>query len=573
MAIIRFENGVSVNFNGTPTPEDIEEVAKKMALEKQEEPSEPGADRPTEGVWDAVKRGGQNIMGSVKESGKELDETLSSNVSTPTKLAKVASGLATGIARVAIAEPVSTVLRAGGELVQSATGVDVNEGASKGVNWLVQKGLDTQTAKDVMEGYEEIKRTDPEKAMQMDAALDVAEFLSYFVGAKGAKGLKTGTQKVATGVKESVEGKVSALASSVGGKVDDAIARGKEVITKTPEQTVAKREKVLSDLENQYSKFRKAEEFSKEGLEGSRKRISATDVLVDSVDDTGTIRTNNAVEQYTKQTIDGAESTVKDNLVRLGEKVNVKNIESALVESVNNSGLTGKDLTTALNNIKKEIAGYALKADENGYINLADIHDAKIATSKMVNYMTPPEVGAYRKSISSGLKKVVEKYSSFDVKKVNAELKKFYDDIDYLKMLDGKKIQGGKLGKYASQIAGSIGGGIAGGVIGGPVGAVAGTIAGGEIGNLVKGKLLKNAFGKATGKVAPKSTILDEAVQKGKSPRLMLPQPKEGRPNVEMPSGPTINLPSKTQTLLDKQAPIRTKKNPRRTRASIKRKR
>ena len=34
MAIIQFDNGVKVEFNGNPTPKDVEEVANKLGINK-----------------------------------------------------------------------------------------------------------------------------------------------------------------------------------------------------------------------------------------------------------------------------------------------------------------------------------------------------------------------------------------------------------------------------------------------------------------------------------------------------------------------------------------------------------
>lgn len=317
----------------------------------------------------------------------------------------------------------------------------------------------------------------------------------------------------------------------------------------TPKQNniITKREKEIFDIENNYAKTRKANEFSKDAGSASRKRVASTDVLVDSVDENGLVRTKQpggAIEKYKAQTIDGAEATVRENLQRLGEKVALRDVESQLTRAVHDSGLEGSDLRTALNGIKKEIAGYKLKADAQGKIPLTLVHDAKISTTRNINYLTQPEVKAYRKAIARGLKEIVENHSSFNVKEVNAELAKYYDDISLLERLDGARVKGGKLGKYFAQIAGNVAGGVAGGAVGGVPGSAIGTVVGGEVGNRIKGSLLSRTFGKMTGRTASKSRILQEAVETGKSPRLQLPAPKAGQPRIQISSGETINLPA-----------------------------
>lgn len=319
---------------------------------------------------------------------------------------------------------------------------------------------------------------------------------------------------------------------------------------KTNAKIIDKRASDLKTLDDNYVQLRKASGYSEDNGQASRKRIASTDVLVDSVDDTGTIRTKQpggAVEQYKAQTLDQAEGVVRHNLERLGEKVNLETVEKSLTDAVHKSGLEGSDLTSALEKVKKEIEGYKMKADANGDVPLTLIHDAKINATNGINYFTDPEVKTYRKAVARGLKTVVEDNSKFNVKEVNTELSKFLDDISLLERLDGKKVQGGKLGKYFAQIAGNAAGGIAGGMAGGPVGSAIGTVVGGEVAGRIKGSQLESTFGKKTGAVAPKSPIIQEAIDIGKSPRLALPAPKEGSPRVQISSGKTINLPKSTE--------------------------
>lgn len=287
------------------------------------------------------------------------------------------------------------------------------------------------------------------------------------------------------------------------------------------QNTIAKRVEELDKLDRGYADMRKASGFSADEGKATKLRIASTDVLSNAVDTDGVIRTKTKggpVDMYRSQTIDKAESVVRDNLENLGEMVNLDTVKANLTKAVNESGLEGSDLTSALNKIDSEIEGYRLKADEMGNIPVTLVHDAKVNQYRNINYLTPPETKSYRKAIARGLKETVEQNSSFPVKQVNDELAKYYEDIAFLERLDGKRVKGGKLGKYFSQISGNIIGGVAGHAVGGPAGSAIGTIVGGELGGRMRGAAMEGTLGGKTGKVAPKSKILEDAKVLAKTP-------------------------------------------------------
>jgi len=295
----------------------------------------------------------------------------------------------------------------------------------------------------------------------------------------------------------------------------------KKPFVKTPQNIINSREKELAAIDSNYANMRKASGFSKDEGVASRKRVASTDVLADSIDENGLIRTKGqggAIEQYKAQTIDGAENVVRKNLERLGETVHLDTVEKQLTEAVNKSGLEGADLKTALNGVKKEIAGYRLKADANGEIPLTLVHDAKISTTNGINYQTPPEIKAYRKAIARGLKQTVEKNSKFNTEEVNKELSKYLEDINFLERLDGKRVKGGKLGKYFARIAGNVAGGLAGGAVGGMGGSAVGTVLGGEIADRIQGNILQRTLGGKSGFIAPENKVIQDAIKLGNSP-------------------------------------------------------
>ncbi len=293
---------------------------------------------------------------------------------------------------------------------------------------------------------------------------------------------------------------------------------------------VQKTTEELANIENNYIKTRKANEYSKDTL-ASRERLAKSGVLENAADDNGLIRTKQkggAVERYRQVTIDGAEDIVRKGLEQEGKIINLAEVSRDLTSRVMKSGLEGADLQAGLTGVTREIQGLLKRADAQGNIPLYKIHDAKINTTKNINYNTPPETATFRKALASGYKTIVENTSKLPVKAVNGELGKYYADIKRLENLDGLRVKGGKLGKYTSQIAGNIAGGAVGGLTGGLGGVALGTIVGGEVAAMLKGKSMAGTFGEVKSAEVPKSTILDNAKMTFPNARLKLPAGRGG---------------------------------------------
>lgn len=336
------------------------------------------------------------------------------------------------------------------------------------------------------------------------------------------------------------------------GAAGAGVSKVSKLINPATESIIAKREAEIANIENNYAKTRKVNEFSNDAGVASRKRVASTDVLVNAVDKEGLIRTKQpggAVDQYKAMTLDNAEGVVRDALEKEGATVDLNYVEKELERQVYKSGLQGKNLRSALNDVKKEISGYRLSADSEGKVPLTLIHDAKVDSYNSINFLTAPEVKANRKAVARGLKNVVERKSNFNVGEVNKELGKYLQDMKLLENLDGKRVKGGRLGKYFSQISGNIVGGIAGSAVGGPVGSAVGTVVGGELGARIRGNILSKMLGGEAGQAIEKSPILEKAIANNKLPRLGLPAPRDEFKNVQG-SGPTIKLPKRSQSTI-----------------------
>lgn len=351
-------------------------------------------------------------------------------------------------------------------------------------------------------------------------------------------------------------GAIGGLAGGVLGGAVAPIVKPSILLPKSSAtKAVSKTENELLKIENNYQKLRKNAKFSKDGNAATRKRIAQTGVMTDATDDTGTIITDKIIPKYRALSpINNTEGVVRKNLERLGETVDLDTVENKLLKSVYDSGLQGANLESAVNTVKKEIAGYRLRANPDGRVPLTLMHDAKIDVYNSIDFNTPAEIKAYKKTLAKGLKEVVEENSSFNVKEVNETLAPYLKDIEYLESLNGRKVKGGKLGKYSARIAGNIAGGIAGGSVGGLPGSAVGTIVGGEVGDVIQGKILKNTFGRTAETALPESKILKKAVQTGNSPRLQLPAGNKDAPRIRIESGRTINLPKRTQSTADAQS-------------------
>lgn len=268
----------------------------------------------------------------------------------------------------------------------------------------------------------------------------------------------------------------------------------------------------IAKIEDKYVKTRNANNYSKD-VEASRTRIAQSNVLDGSVDNDGVIRTKGtggAIDQYKAQTIDGVEDIVRRSLKESKETIQFDEVRKALIKELSSSGLEGADLVAALKKVNAELAGLQLRTKGSSIIDLSYLHDAKVATTKNINYMTPPEKATYRKAIARAYKTLVENNSKkVDVKQINQSLAQYYEDIARLERLDGARAEGGRLGKYTASLVGT-GIGMAAGSVGGGVGAAVGGVIGGELAQSIKGAGMSRTF-KGGGTGLPKDAVLETA--------------------------------------------------------------
>lgn len=375
------------------------------------------------------------------------------------------------------------------------TGGDVKAGGATGLTSLVANtvvpgsgGFISRTAKGTIPGY-------------------VGDVSQGLAGQRGED--RTGSSAFIPGLGTASAGMLAGISTKL--SPEYKAYRNNEIIKNRADE--------ILKIENNYVKTRKNLDFSKDKNFASRTRIASTDVLANSVDEGGLIRTKGnggAIDQYKAMTLDGMEGVVRKDLVNEGATVSPDIVESYLVDKLMKSGLEGKALKNALSGVDDEIAGLMLRANPEGEIPLAIIHDAKISTTNGINYATEPHVKTGAKSVASAYKTLIEQNSKRPIEAVNKELQKYLQDIALLESLDGRKVAGGKLGKYFAQISGNIIGGAAG-AVGGPVGSSIGAILGGEVGGKIKGNILSKTLGGVTGNTVPKNQVLEDALQRSKA--------------------------------------------------------
>ena len=302
-------------------------------------------------------------------------------------------------------------------------------------------------------------------------------------------------------------------------------------IPSSPIKVIQNRENTILTAQKSYKPLREKMNSMKDGGAEVRNRIASADIWEGAIDDAGKINTKQpggAFDQYKEATIGGSEKVVREGLEAEGRSITPEALEAKLISTIENSVIKGKEKTTALNNIKQEISAY--KRNPDGTIPLTEIQDAKISTTLgLYDRATPIQVKTYDKVLGKGLKEAIEETSELNIKKVNEELSKYYDDLDLIGDLDGKIVQGGKLGKYISQGVGTATGATIGGLTTGGFGAGFGAIAGGEIANRIKTMMMKRGFAGETKIPLKKSEYIEQFKKEIKE----LPQSKANLPKVK----------------------------------------
>lgn len=305
----------------------------------------------------------------------------------------------------------------------------------------------------------------------------------------------------------------------------DAAARGSGIATDAikgainpPASIIAKRTAELQKLEDSYSTIRKVTTKAQSQGINSKDLLAKTDLLHNAVDDTGTIRTKNAMSDL-QDFIKPHETVVSKLLDREGVQLPLASVKASLKAAVDKSGLEGESLDAAHNKIDAEISGLERRKSPEGTIPLSKIQDAKINKYRTIDYMNPGSKIA-DKTIARTYKDLIQEHTkSADVEALNKELQSHFSVLSLLEKMDGKKVEGGRLGKYFARTVGAI--------VGSHFGPL-GTIAGAEIAGRVKGAAMATKLSGKTGAALESSATMKGAMEASKQPPLMLPPGRTG---------------------------------------------
>lgn len=209
MPKIKFENGITVNVEGNPTQQDIEEIASQLGIQKSETPG---------GVSGAFKRGWQGLKEDLNKRVDNTGKAVNTNQSGASKTLQVlGQGFGT----------IGDVIGAGVTTAASAiTPDEIEQPLKNKFTEGVKKIMETQTAKSAMDKYGKFKEENPELAGNIEAVGNIADAFLNAVGVgAGAKGAKIAGKSALEAGEKAIKETGEAVAKTAG-KVVEKTAQG-----------------------------------------------------------------------------------------------------------------------------------------------------------------------------------------------------------------------------------------------------------------------------------------------------------------------------------------------------------
>lgn len=454
--------------------EEVDKANPMAAAQRLAEDSQKNAMFPGLGgaaVMNTAQQGGGQIITGASQIGQGDFEGGASNI----------LGGATAIATAPVSGATKILPKEG----QAALGAVSNIPAQVGKDFVLQ------VAKTVDPNIDE---NSPEWKKHLDLVGNIVN------AAMTAKGFTKG---------EKIAHKGQEVVDSIGKKVEEKLS---PTAPARVDRVVKNRVAELQKLQDNNSQIRKAiNSAEKKGID-VKGELAKTDLLKGAVDGDGTIRTQDAIDQI-NEFIRPQEDVIGQNLRKEGGVIPLTEVEARLKSAVQKSGKKGGALVRALKNVDSDIEGYKLEADADGNIPVATLHDAKVDKYSNIDYLNP-ESSVVDKVIAKELKKIVEDKSKVNVAELNKELSKYYSMQNLLEKLNGKKVAGGRLGKYFAQTVGGMFGNAVGAAVGGPVGQMIGIPLGGKVGESLQGAQMASKFGGRTGYQLKPSEAMTKAMGK-----------------------------------------------------------
>lgn len=457
-----------------------------------------GVNTETRGVFDAVKKGFSNIKEGIQKSGEELSNTLESGAPEPLKVMKTATGLIKGIISPIAEAAIATPARIVGEVAQNVTGIDVNEAVAQGTQRLVQKGLDTEQAKKAMEGWAQLKETNPEAAMALSTVLDIADIASNASGIKGAKMAGEAGLKGAVKTAE-VTGKAAGKVADTAGEatkyaVGQTFGLNKETVKNIIDNPGLFTQKEIAkiDRESIFTKAKNALESRMEALSETGKEYNN----IRQIPVKTSVSEKTILDKLAEKGIDVTDGKIS---VNLGSEIQLSKADIAGLEEVlgllkGKDGLTPTEIlnlrkrlsnlsgfaegrTDASSKVAKEIRATIDQIAKNEIPGLAEI-DAKFSSERQfldkVKGVMFDKKGNIKDNAISKIATLTGKGKEFMLERMERIIPGITEDLNILKAIeDIDYAKGQKVGSYGRAMIGAGGGA----VVGGPVGAILGAIA------------------------------------------------------------------------------------------------
>ncbi len=326
MPKITFENGVTVNVQGNPTQEDIDEIAQKVGVTKsKQQPAAPAQEEPG-GVKGAFKRGWKGLVEDIDHRIGKTEQIKHSDQSLGSKTLQIL-GQGFGSIGDALGASIGTTASA---LTPDGTEKKIKRKMGETVN----RAMQTDLVKKVQKDYGEFKKENPETAGNLEALANIADAFSNALGGgaavKGGRAAVRGGKAAAKGAVELGEQGVKAGVRGTAkgaSKLSKPIFTGAKKVTGVANEDLAKTGTswmtgLEKDTVDQILKH--PDRFSKKAMEKtSREQVfgkvqEALTKRKEELNETG--RAYDTIRQSGQQ-IDLPDNFIEESLSKLGFKI------------------------------------------------------------------------------------------------------------------------------------------------------------------------------------------------------------------------------------------------------------
>lgn len=540
MAIIQFDNGQKVKFNGTPTAKDVEEVAIKLGIQKKKSTLQKAGDISGKALGGLYKFSGMEAAGKLVGSAAEgfgyglakltgdediAQERLDNPLSSIQKKAKEKG------TKSALKDVAGSTLEAGLSAGAFLTGGGASKVVTKPILGAIKGGAKIGGGFGAGFGLSSALQDDKSLSniAKDTAASGAMGAVAGAVISGGIAAASIGGQNLVNRAKKHSQNMKNSLGKYAQGKLEST---SKELVKMSPS---------ASAKEAKWGK--NSPKFIANEYYIDEKTLKPRSIL-ELIDKDGKyLVTDEAVSRMRMKYSE--ESKIFQTLLKdSGEYASLDKLGKEAIESLGDKYLAkGTDYNNAIKQINKEInaykANYASRGLADGsdvLVKIADLNQIKSGLWSKTSNFNPSQTDKLLSDVNYRMGQVAKDMieNSVDdvaVKSINQRLGDFASAIKVLENANGKVVPGGFFGKQFTRIAGTIagsGGGLPGSVIGNVTGgALADVMANPKIKTSIWAKLVRELNGTVEGR-----NIIKEAneilIKRGneRASRLLLEAPK-----------------------------------------------